>query len=42
MTDQKLIVRSKCEKYEILLAGSHAEGTNKLSKTPDSVKNFIL
>ena len=32
--DQKLMVRSKYEKYEILLV----EGTNKLSITHDSVK----
>ena len=32
------MVRSKYEKYEILLALPHVEGTNKLSKTHDSVK----
>ena len=39
MTDQKSMVRSKYEKYEMLLVRPHAEGTNKLSKTLDSVKN---
>ena len=27
------------DKYELLLARPHVEGTNKLSKTHDSVKN---
>ena len=31
LNDQKLMVRSKYEKYEILLAWPHVEGTNKLS-----------
>ena len=33
MYDQKLMVRSKYEKYEILLAWQHLEGSNKLSMT---------
>ena len=33
------MVRSEYEKYEMLLVLPHAEGTNKLSKTHDSVKN---
>ena len=33
------MVRSKYEKYEILLARPHVEGTNKLSITHDSVKD---
>ena len=36
MIYQKLMVKSR---YEILLVWPHAEGTNKLSKTHDSVKN---
>ena len=32
------MVRSKYEKYEILLARPHVEGTNKLSITHDSIK----
>ena len=32
------MVRSKYEKYEILLARPHVEGTNKLSITHDSLK----
>ena len=39
MNDQKLMVRSKYEKYGILLAQPHVKGTNKLSITHDSVKN---
>ena len=39
MTDQKLIVRSKYGKYEMLLRRPHVEGTNETSKTNDSVKN---
>ena len=31
--------RSKYEKYELLLARPHVEGTNKLNITHDSVKN---
>ena len=42
MNDQKLMVRSKYEKYEILLARPHVEGTNKLSITHDSIKNTGL
>ena len=42
MNDQKLMMRSKYEKYEMLLAWPPAEGTNKLSKTHDSVKNTGL
>ena len=38
MTDQKLTIRSKYEKYQMLLVWPHAEGTNKRSKTHDSVK----
>ena len=33
MNDQKLIMRSKYEKYEMLLAQQQLEDTNKLSKT---------
>ena len=36
MNDQKLIMRSK---YEVYLARQQLEGTNKLSKSHDSVKN---
>ena len=36
-----LMVRSKYEKYEILLVWPQAEGTNKLSKTHDSVKTQV-
>ena len=39
MTDQKLMVRSKYEKYEMLLLRPHVEGTNEISKTHKSVKN---
>ena len=39
MTDQKLMERSKYEKYEMLLVRPHAEGINKLSNSHDSVKN---
>ena len=39
MTDQKLMVRRKYEKYEMLLLRPPVEGTNKISKTHDSVKN---
>ena len=39
LNDKKLMVRSKYEKYEILLARPHVEGTNELSITHDSVKN---
>ena len=42
MTDQKLMVRSKYEKYEMLLPQSHVEETNEISKTHDSVKNTGL
>ena len=38
MTDQKLMVRSKYEKYEMLLVRPHKKGSNKLSITQDSVK----
>ena len=38
MYDQQLMVKSKYEKYEILLARPHVEGTNKLHLTHDSVK----
>ena len=33
------MVRSKYGKYEMLLVWPHAEGTSKLSKTHDCVKN---
>ena len=33
------MLRSKYEKYELLLAWPHVEGTNKLNITHDSVKN---
>ena len=39
MNDQKLILRSKYEKYEILIAWQQLEGTNKLSKTHNRVNN---
>ena len=42
MNDQKLMVRSKYEKHEILLARPHVEGTNKLCITHDSVKTTGL
>ena len=42
MNDRKLMVRSKYEKYEMLFAWPHVEGTNKLSITHDSVKNTDL
>ena len=42
LNDQKLMVRSKYEKYEILLARPHVKGTNKLSITHNSVKNTHL
>ena len=32
MTDQKSVMRSKYEKYEMLLVRPHAERTNKLKK----------
>ena len=37
------MVRSKYmyDKYEILLARPHVEGTNKVSKTHDSVKTQV-
>ena len=39
MTDQKLMVISKFEKYEmLLLLRPHVEGTNEISKTHDNVK----
>ena len=38
MTDQKLMARSKYEKWDAPCL-AHAEGTNKLHKTDDSVKN---
>ena len=37
MTDQKLMVRSKYEKYEMLLFQQHVGGTNEISKTHNSV-----
>ena len=39
MNEQKLIMRSKHAKYEMLLARQQVEGTNNLSKLHDSVKN---
>ena len=38
MTDQKLMVRHKCEKYKMLLLQPHVERTNEISKTHDGVK----
>ena len=35
------MVRSTYEKYETLLVWPHAEGSNKLSKTHDSVKSQV-
>ena len=42
MNDQELIMRSTCERYEMLLARQQLEGTSKPSKTHDSVKNTGL
>ena len=42
MNYQKLIVISKYEKYEMLLAQPHPEGINKLSTNEDSVKDTGL
>ena len=39
MNYQKLMVRCKYEKYDMLLARQQVEGTNMQSKTHDSVKN---
>ena len=38
MTNQKLMVRTKYEKYDMLLLRPHTKGTNEISKTHDSVK----
>ena len=37
MNDQKLILKSKYEKYEMLLAHQQLEGKNKLSKTSNGL-----
>ena len=39
MTDKKLMVKSKFEKYDMFLVRPHAEGVKKLNKTHNSVKN---
>ena len=41
MTGQKIMVRSKYEKYEMLCFRPHVEGTNKIPKTHASVKKKV-